>query len=183
MWPNLFIRIKNKIGPCCRKPRLFVDMDGVLAAFNKEATEDDLKRTEGYWKSLPAQTAVVNAVRKIAADGFIEVWIITHYLPDADYVIPEKNAWKSREIPEVPLIFAEYGKDKAKVVESVTGKKVTKNDILLDDFTKNLEAWEAAGGTGIKLLNGINDTHGSWKGLRIHKDECPAVLRTAIELA
>ena len=44
---------------------------------------------------------------------------------------------------------------------------INKNWILIDDFSKNLHRWEAAGGTGIKILNGINATKGTWTGYSI----------------
>ena len=39
--------------------------------------------------------------------------------------------------------------------------------ILVDDYSRNLHAWELAGHVGIKFYNGINGSHGSWKGCAI----------------
>ena len=35
-------------------------------------------------------------------------------------------------------------------------RPITKADILIDDFNPNLEAWQKAGGSVIKYVNGIN---------------------------
>ena len=37
-----------------------------------------------------------------------------------------------------------------------------KTDILLDDYSRNLHDWAEAGAIGVKLLNDINNTHGTW---------------------
>ena len=48
--------------------------------------------------------------------------------------------------------------------------RLTKNDFLLDDYTKNLKEWEAQGGTGIKLLTDINHTRETWTGNSVRFD-------------
>lgn len=56
--------------------------------------------------------------------------------------------------------------DKHNCVPFITGKKLSKYDILIDDFNPNLNAWNKAGGTAIKYCNGLN-TPGSYDGIRI----------------
>ena len=51
--------------------------------------------------------------------------------------------------------------DKRDAVEYVNGHTLTANDILIDDYNKNLVEWQAAGGTSVKYCNGIN-SHLSW---------------------
>lgn len=43
-------------------------------------------------------------------------------------------------------------------------------DVLVDDFTKNLNEWQ---GVAVKLYNGINGTHGTWQGFSIHNKMTP----------
>ena len=81
---------------------------------------------------------------------------------DFPFAKDEKNYWLDKYLPEI---------DQAHRIFTVVGRKKTDyipggvqpTDILLDDYNKNLEAWEAAGGIGIKLLNGLN-TRKTWKG-------------------
>ena len=64
----------------------------------------------------------------------------------------------------IDQIYLPYGTDKSKYVSHLGGKF-----ILVDDFTKNLIAWGNAGENFIpvKYLNGGNDTHQSFKGVRV----------------
>ena len=45
---------------------------------------------------------------------------------------------------------------------------------LLDDYTKNLASWNP--NQGIKLLNGINHTRGTWQGNAVRYDKPPDIL-------
>ena len=164
-----------------RKPRLFVDMDGTLCEWRQVDTEELYK--EGYFERLRPQQGVIDAVNKINSDGIFDVYILTHYLGDSPTAQREKAVWKDKYLPHVNIIYVKCGSNKAEAVERIFGKKITRDDILLDDYTENLRAWKEAGGTALKLLNDVNNTNGTWEGLRIHMDECKAVLQTAIEMA
>ena len=56
---------------------------------------------------------------------------------------------------------------------------IRSNDYLLDDYTKNLDAWEPPA-KGIKLLNGINHTKGTWLKNRIRMNRKPQELANII---
>ena len=142
--------------------RLFVDMDGTLAVFNKvEQIEDLYKR--GYFRTLTPNENVVKAIRDIKENHpEIEVKVLSAYLSDSKYALDEKNEWLDEYLPEIPKedrIFPPCGKDKSDYVPG----GYDYNDYLLDDYTKNLILWSPPG-QGIKLLNGINHTHKTWKG-------------------
>ena len=49
---------------------------------------------------------------------------------------------------------------------SLLHRQLTKEDVLVDDHTPNLIEGEAAGGTGVKWLNGINGNGGRFEGFR-----------------
>ena len=86
------------------------------------------------------------------------------------YCMREKRDWLYKYLPFIPkrnIILIKVGENKADMVEFFLDTELTKEDILIDDYTKNLTEWEFAGGTGIKALNGINGKNGVWKGLAV----------------
>ncbi len=160
------------------KERIFIDMDGVLATFNPVASEEELYE-KGYFANLEPMYTVVDGIKQyIAAHPGQDIYILSAYLTDNPYALQEKNQWLDRHFPEIPpdrRIFCPCGKQKADYIAG--GIRAT--DILIDDYTKNLMEWKQQGGIGIKLLNGINHTKGTWKGRCIHYREpvCSALAR------
>lgn len=139
--------------------RLFVDMDGTLAEFRSNASFEDL-HAPGYFASLQPQEQVVQAVRQLVQDPNLEVFVLSSAL-DTPTAQPEKCAWLDRYLPEIDALhrlFPRNGTDKALVVPG----GIRKTDLLLDDFSRNLHAWAAAGGIGIKLINHLNDHFQTW---------------------
>lgn len=161
-----------------RKQRLFVDMDGTLAVF-KPVDEMETLYEEGYFKRLAPQRNVVEAVRKIIMEHpEIEVNILSAYLTDSEYALKEKNEWLDRYLPEIDQdhrIFVACGADKKEGIRD----GIRKTDFLLDDYTKNLNEWQPPA-RGIKLLNGINHTRGSWAFDRLNHERESASLASAI---
>jgi len=159
--------------------RLFVDMDGTLCRFRQVFALDELYE-RGYFAELPPQQNVVDAVRLLICTApTIEVFVLSSVLFDSRYAMEEKNGWLDRYLPELDeghRIFLPCGESKASYVPG----KMRESDCLLDDYTKNLEDWRRAGGLGVKLLNGINNTRGSWSGARIGIDRSPAQLSNAL---
>jgi 5'(3')-deoxyribonucleotidase len=167
--------------------RLFVDMDGVLARFTPV---DEIERLyeKGYFRSLEPQLNVIGAVRDIAAAGGTEVYILSGVLRDSDYAWDEKIDWLKEYLPELQdgkTIFTPCGIPKTDQSQWFLARggiadtarfPITEKDILLDDYTANLTDWEAAGGTGIKLVNDINHKKGIWKGFAINYMSPPAAL-------
>jgi len=160
------------------KQRLFVDMDGTLAVFKKADMLETLYE-EGYFLNLQPHENLVAAVREIALNNpSIEVHILSAYLTDSKYALAEKNEWLDRHLPEIDQahrIFVPCGSDKKDGIEG----GVRENDFLLDDYTKNLNDWQPPA-RGIKLLNGINHTQGTWEHDRIRFDRTPEALAAGI---
>lgn len=78
--------------------------------------------------------------------------------------IMDKMLWLSANYPQINLCnFIACDSDKRNTISKIKGFRLTKSDILIDDYKKNLFAWNEAGGTGIKYLNGINSV-GCWPG-------------------
>lgn len=150
------------------KIRLFVDMDGTLAVFNPTKKLEDLFE-EGYFRNLKPYDEVVEAIKQlITFEPTVEVYILSAYLTDSEYALKEKNEWLDEHLPEIDQAhrcFCPCGSNKA---EYVPGKEIKRTDVLLDDYTVNLNSFDPPG-FGIKLLNGINDTHKSWQGERISR--------------
>ena len=155
-------------------PRLFVDMDGTLAEFRKVTALEELYE-RGYFSGLRPQENVVTAIRRLARDPSVQVYVLSAVLFDSHYALDEKNSWLDRYLPELgreQRIFVPCGGSKALYISSA----LCPEDILLDDYTVNLEDWQEHGGTGVKLLNGINHTRGSWTGARLSMARSPGQL-------
>ena len=169
------------------KPRIFVDMDGTIAEWRKlnlELTTQEesdpnavakklhqILTTNGYYRTLGVYEGLVSAIKRLIESDEYDVYIASCHLEDTKDCSPitEKNEWLDEVLPEIGKshrIFIPNGEDKTRYVPGGIGPM----DFLLDDYTKNLNDWEAAGGTGIKVLNGINSTKGTWKGSRISND-------------
>lgn len=143
------------------KKRLFVDMDGTLAKWEDVPYFERLLE-EGYFLERPPIESVVDAVHTIIKEHpEIEVCILSSCLKESQYAEAEKNAWLDKYLPEIDnehRFFPAFGEDKASVLEG----GIRENDFLLDDYSQNLFLFEPPA-TGIKLLNGINHTHESWR--------------------
>ena len=153
------------------RPRLFVDMDGTLGVFTPIDTIETMYE-QGFFANVKPHTNVVEAVRSIIVTRpEIEVFSLSCYLTDSGYALKEKKEWLNAKLPELDTahrIFVPCGYDKAEYLSFTDAGCVRPTDFLLDDFTKNLNQWEQAGGRGIKLLNGINHTRGTWTQDRIN---------------
>lgn len=155
------------------KKRLFVDMDGTLAVFHPLNRIETLYQ-EGYFLNLEPMGGVLAAVKQINAQNpNIEVFVLSAYLSDSQYACTEKSLWLDKYLPGVTperRILVPFGRNKS---EHIKGG-LQSGDFLLDDYTNNLTSWNPA--QGIKLLNGINHTHGTWQGNRIRCDKAPSIL-------
>ena len=86
-------------------------------------------------------------------------------LTDSKYALAEKNRWIDKYLPEIDAqhrIFPPCGADKKEFIEGGVGPK----DFLLDDYSVNLNSWEPPA-RGIKIMNGINGTKGTWTSDRL----------------
>ena len=162
------------------KIRIFVDMDGTIARFHDENLYLERMFEKGFFSGLKPFDNAVEAIKHIIdnhpnADVYVLSAAIT-----TPYCLAEKNAWLDKYLPNIDKehrIFVEnlstakslcvpgsymYKDDNGKY-----HNKIFKNDILIDDYNKNLEEWEKDGGTAIKAKNNINHKglHGElWKG-------------------
>lgn len=142
--------------------RLFVDMDGTLAKF-AEANNIEQLYEENYFKNLPVQKSVIDAVKDICENHKeVEVYILSAVLSDSSYAENEKNDWLDRNLPEIDKehrIFCPCGEDKSQYIPGGIKSK----DVLLDDYSANLNPWTKKA-QGLKLLNGMNNSNHTWHG-------------------
>lgn len=159
------------------KQRLFVDMDGTLAEFKTVDTLETLYEKD-YFINLKTNENVLGAIKQLIADNDFDVYILSAYLTDSRYALEEKNAWLDKYLPELPQekrLFVPCGTDKSVAVPGL----IRPDDYLLDDYTKNLSEWEPPA-RGIKLINGINHTNGTWQGDKIQFTHAPEELSSMI---
>ena len=142
------------------RKRVFVDMDGVLCEYREGASVQDME-ADGYFRSLAPRTQMLEAVKFLIESGLGEVFILSSVLPQRKIeATAEKNAWLNEHLPVVDgvhRIFPLCGSSKAEAVG-----ELTRDDILLDDYSLNLFSWNEAGGSPVKILNEVNGRRGSF---------------------
>jgi len=152
------------------KPTIYLDLDGVLANFEKAVIElhgpnyKDLHPV-AFWK--PITKEIDNFFAKLdplpgAFELYDYVWGIDGYdvkvltaLPrpegKAVTVAQDKTDWVHKHIDSnLEVITVIGGKNKGKYVKH-------KEDILIDDLPRNIDVWTEAGGIGI-LHTSYSDT-------------------------
>ncbi len=177
-------------------PIVCVDMDGTLAEWKNmtipaQIPTDKINKivrdtlyTEGYYFNLKPYKNMVKAIKELSKE--CEVFITSCVLPENDnypnsHPEDDKNKWLDKYLPEIDSahrIFVPDGEPKRKYIPFEPHSKV----ILLDDYTKNLKDWTFDGNAkGIKVLNGINDTHGSWMGSRLSILDAPSEIINSVK--
>lgn len=150
--------------------RFFIDMDGTLAKWNNVEFEQLFE--QGYYRNLEPNNDILNDVNRLIEQGE-DIYILSCVLPESQYALEEKKAWLKEYVPnlsEDKYIFVPYGKNKADYLKEHYSP-ITNKDYLIDDYTKNLIDWKEYGGIGVKYLNGINHTKGTWHGLMVYDDK------------
>lgn len=158
------------------KKKFYFDMDGVLAEWQTNIPSFEALYEKGYFLSLSPMKNIVCLMKDLMERG-CEVYVLTSYLTDSKYAKDEKRLWLKNYIPELPedrIIYVHYGDHKSDYVD------VSKDSVLFDDYTVNLMDWMKSGGVAIKVLNGVNNSKGTWKGLCITQSVDVDVLLNSI---
>ena len=130
--------------------KYYIDMDGVLAKWNASASEEETHEV-GYFRDREVETEAVALVKMLMEHGH-QVFILSSVYED-DHSFKDKIAWlTSVGLENVPRIFVPYGEDKYKYVSDCDCLPV-----LVDDYSRNLIAWEERGYMPVKFFNGINN--------------------------
>ena len=167
------------------KINLFVDMDGTLAHWRSPGEayrdingdlryfhQDDIYEA-GYFKVLPPEENVVRAIEALATASPFTVYVLSAIEPRSATAYIDKNFWldqqfgagKNSLVPTERRVFMPCGTKKVDYLNLINGDL----NILLDDYTRNLQEFTIGrvNNVGIKILNGINDTHQTWQGHRV----------------
>jgi 5'(3')-deoxyribonucleotidase len=159
-----FRQMKENLGEIAQATEIYVDMDGVLADFFGEWAKlmqvdhyskiDDLdinvalqkiRDTDQFWLDLPLlpQAKQLLAVIKQIKG---EYNICSTPLADDPNSEPHKRKWIEKNLAFFPPKNVYITHDKPQYATQSDGTP----NILIDDFGKNVNAWDAAGGTGFK---------------------------------
>lgn len=144
--------------------RIYFDMDGTLAEWNSNASLEDVA-SRGYFRERVPMNNMINAVKILLAEGEHDIYILSSVYVNV-YSNIDKWIWIQRYIPDMDIdkvIFVPYGESKSNYID----KPEKESDVLVDDYTKNLEAWH---GIAVKCRNGINGNKGTWKGNYVYSD-------------
>lgn len=151
-------------------PKLFVDMDGVVADFDEYAFRSEgIPPRQGVyiseeWKKISRNPRLYRDLKKtkyadeliIACKNFCTInnyqLIFLTAVPkgnDIHYAFYDKVCWVLKYFPDIPVHFGPYSKDKY--------THCCENDILIDDRESNIKEWQKAGGIAIHHKN-LNNT-------------------------
>jgi 5'(3')-deoxyribonucleotidase len=156
--------LEAKVGELSKASEIYVDMDGVLADFFGEWAKvmkvdhyskidnvdinvalQKIRDTDNFWLKLPMlpqAKQLLELIKKVKGSYNI----CSSPLADDPNSEPHKREWIKKNLSFFP--------PKEVIITSNKPKYATQSDgtpnILIDDFGKNVNAWEAAGGEGFK---------------------------------
>lgn len=159
-----YAMLEAKVGELSKASEIYVDMDGVLADFFGEWAKvmkvdhyskidnvdindalQKIRDTDNFWLNLPLlpqAKQLLELIKKVKGS----YTICSSPLADDPRSEPHKREWIKKNLSFFP--------PKKVIITSNKPKYATQSDgtpnILIDDFGKNVNAWEAAGGEGFK---------------------------------
>lgn len=148
---------------------IWYDMDNTLALFSTKGKESEAlekMHEQGYFENLEVLDGAKSVLWVLNQNGF-DVRILSALI-DSPFVEQEKYNWLKKHFPFIPdekIKFVPVGTNKAKAIGDVT------NQILVDDYKKNLIEWEKAGGIGVKKR--YSDKEGYKYIIRHHREIFP----------
>lgn len=155
---------------------VFFDMDGVLAQYERTAYEkpDFLWKKPGshYFSTVKPDQKAIDLFNLCQKETGTNTFILTSVLNNGPICleqITDKMAWIQKHIPNTDLKkqFIPSVSIKTRTIQAMlfqNKNNIHPSDILIDDYNPNLWAWQNAGGTAMKYLNGLNHAD-SWSGI------------------
>lgn len=130
--------------------RLIFDMDGTLADFEGAGGLSKMSE-QGFFRNLKPYPKTISTIKRLYKSGS-QIFILSACI-GTDYCEQEKLEWIQEYLPFLPkenILLVPYGTVKAKAFQEQYRIKITKNDVLFDDYKVNLKEWIQAGGTSVK---------------------------------
>ena len=140
---------------------VYVDMDGVLADFfgawkklvgkdwrqikDLDGALQKIRDKEDFWLNIPVTSNAMNLLSLIK-DLKGKYNILSAPLPNDPNAEPHKREWVKKNLSAFPPSKVIITSNKSVHATQPDGTP----NILIDDFGKNIEKWEAAGGVGFK---------------------------------
>jgi hypothetical protein len=163
--------------PVTVKQRLFVDLDGTLAAFRAVHSTWELF-DPGYYEGLLPNWNVLYAIKDIIKYHYAEIDVHVISSAPSNAVVCEKNDWLNLYLPELDTshrVFCLRNIDRTLAVPG----GLYSDDFLLDDNTRNLSEWDPPA-RAVKLLNGLNHWASPWPGDCLRHDRYSNYIRDKI---
>lgn len=166
------------------KKNLYIDMDGTVATW-EDAGIDEVA-SPGYFRNRKTMDNVIAALEKL--QKHFNLVILSAVFKD-NHSVKDKKFWLRMKMPFIDIdnaIFVPYGSSKYEfLIKELKkrGKQIEKNDMFIDDYTKNLVDMKVSSKgkvIPIKVLNGINDTNKSWDGYRLSSASSPEIIANTI---
>lgn len=155
-----------------RKPRVFIDMDGVIVDFDgfraaSGLSGDEVKQMPGAYLEMSPMPGAIEAVRSLIGMGY-EVWIATKPPTGIPYAYADKVSWILQYLPELKRRI---------IITHDKGLLGGSGDFLVDDRPHKANC-ERFAGTLIRFGRGVG-----WADVlnRLRREADPA--RAAGELA
>ncbi len=170
---------------------IYFDMDGVLVKYDRNAylskQSPFYQKGVHYFRDLEADSLMLNLYLVLQRQNRHHLYIVTSITNDAKLCLEhckDKITWlQNHQIAtkrNQHLLFA--ASPKRNCVEDFQHRHLTPQDVLIDDYNPNLEAWQEAGGTAIKYCNGLNNPD-SYAGPHInHTDTIENTLQYLLAL-
>lgn len=144
--------------------RLFIDMDGTLAELREDTAKTFMK--PGYFLRLRPYQSLITTLKRIRkARPDVEMFVLTTV--HTVRAIQEKERWLNRFFPEIDVLHRIYATSDKPKGHFIPGG-VQPTDVLIDDHTPNLLAWQ---GIAIKAVNPLNHRGGKWRGPCLKVDQ------------